>query len=51
MPKRLESELRDGINETRSQLLSDSRSRVNDILQTYQYSGNTLKAELVKELR
>ena len=51
MPKHLESELRDGIDETRKQLLSDCRSQVNDILQTYQYSGNALKAELVKELR
>ena len=50
MPKRLESELRDGINETKDHLLSDSRTQANEILQTYQNSGNVLKAQLVREL-
>lgn len=51
MPDRLESELRDGIGETRSRLLSDCRGRANEILQTYHDSGNVLKAQLVRELR
>ena len=51
MPDRLESELRDGISETRSQLLSECRGKATEILQTYQDSGNVLKAQLVRELR
>lgn len=50
MPKRLESELRDGINETKDHLLSDSRTQAHEIMQTYQNSGNVLKAQLVREL-
>lgn len=51
MPQKLESELREGIDETRNRLLTDCRTSANDILRVYQDSGNELKAQLVRELR
>ena len=50
MPEKLKTELCAGLDETRNQLLEDSRSKARELVKTYQESGNTLKAELIKQI-
>ena len=50
MPEKLKTELRTGLDETRTQLLDNSRSKARELVKTYQTSGNTLKAELIKQI-
>ena len=51
MPEKLRTELDNGISETREKLLDDSRSKARELVKTYQSSGSSLKAELVKAIQ
>ena len=50
MPDKLRTELDTGIAETREKLLDDSKSKARELARTYQDSGRTLKAELIKAI-
>ena len=50
MPGELRSELNSGIDETRSKLLEETRTRVRELVGTYQSIGGLLQAQLVKEI-
>ena len=50
MPGELRSELSNGIDETRTKLLEESRAKVRELVSIYQNIGGTLQAELIEEL-
>ena len=50
MPGKLRSELQTGIDDTRTQLLEESRATVRDLVNTYQGIGGTLQAQLIRQI-
>lgn len=50
MPGELRSELSNGIDETRTKLLEESRAKVRELVSIYQNIGGALQAELTEEL-
>ena len=50
MPGELRSELSNGIDETRTKLLEESRAKVREMVNTYQEIGGTLQAQLDNEI-